>query len=103
MLKREDYDRFDEDQENRLQVHDVAVSYASPYPCDFDTEAYLTIALESIKGASQFAEMKEIICKNSSSQIVFMNLFWLFFSLRFQPAAFSDVLVSLYLKLHTNL
>jgi len=76
-----------------LEVNDVSVSYITPYPCDLHPEDSLTSAMEFLKGAAQYNEIQEIICKSQASHDVFSNTFWLFFTLRFQPGAFSDVVV----------
>ncbi len=77
--------------DQNMVVHDVSVSYLSPYPCDLAPEQTLVGVMEHISGAGQFADMVPIVCAGTSSQKVFVNLFWLFFCARFQPAAFSDV------------
>ncbi len=72
-------------------LHDVLVSYQSIYPRDLKPSAALTDTVDSLRGADKFKDLKEILRNSQPAADVFANLFWLYFTLRFQHGAYSEL------------
>jgi len=80
-----------ENGEEKLFVHDACVSFQYLYPCDLEPSRCISLALDVAKGNAQFQDMRQVLCDTQSGNLLFVNLFWLFFCLKFQPATFSEL------------
>ncbi len=76
------------EQDTAMFVHDTIVSYQSIYPLDLKPGTAIAETIEQFKGSAKFADLKDIMCNSPSSTNVFVNLFWLFFCLKFQRNAY---------------
>jgi len=74
----------------KLFVHDISLSFQNFYPYELQGEKILEVAINCLKGASQFDVLKTELCKKENGTKLFDNLFWLFFALKFQPLSFTE-------------
>ena len=76
-------------------VHDVNVSVLNIYPYELQTDQAMNTALSSFKGLDKFRSFRAVISRSKNSLSLYLNLFWLYFTVKFQPAVYPDVCVNL--------
>ena len=72
-------------------VHDIKVSCQNIYPIDLKPDSIIIETMKKLKIISEVEYLKEVLSESECSKELFTNLFWLYFSLRFQRKSYNEL------------